>query len=115
TNPRTPLTRTQTHARTGRGPQRKIVPPASNLANVSERLGAPAFERICSTQFAGEFQPAGEPIDGDDRIAACDPRRHQPGEADPADPVNRDRLTGGGLHHIPHRPGTRLQTTTPRP
>jgi hypothetical protein len=27
-------------------------------------------------EFAGERQPAGEPIDGDDRIAACDPRRH---------------------------------------
>src|SRR5262249_11025674 len=67
--------------------------------------------RMYGTQFAGEFQPAGEPIDGDDRIAACDPRRHQPGEADPTDPVNRDRLTGGGLHHIQHRPGTGLQTT----
>src|ERR1700756_552206 len=62
------------------------------------------------TAFASESQPAGEPIDGDDRIAACDARRHQTGQADPADTVHRDRLSGGGLHHIQHRTGAGLQT-----
>jgi NADH dehydrogenase len=34
------------------------------------------LSRQANTEFAGERQPAAEPIDGDDRIAACDPRRH---------------------------------------
>src|SRR6516225_3290135 len=47
-------------------------------------------------EFAGERQPAGEPIDGDDRGAACDPRRHQSGEADPADPYTAIDCSAAG-------------------
>ena len=40
------------------------------FADFGERLGAAAFERMRRTEVAGERQPVGEPIDGDDRIAA---------------------------------------------
>ena len=52
-----------------------------------------------TTVGAPTRQSAGKPIDGDDRIAACDPSRHQP---------------GGGLHHVQHRTGTGLQATAER-
>ena len=64
------------HARHGRGLQREIGTAAGDLPDFSERLGAAAFERVRGTEFAGERQAAGEPIDGDNRIAAGDPRRH---------------------------------------
>src|SRR5205814_7670783 len=67
------------------------VAATCDLADFGERVGAAVFERMRGAQFAGERQPDGEPIDGDDRIAARDQRRHQAGEPDPADPVNRDR------------------------
>jgi hypothetical protein len=64
------------HTRHGRRLQCEIGPAAGDLADLGKRLGAAAFERMRGTEFAGEYQPSGEPIDGDDRIAACDPRRH---------------------------------------
>jgi hypothetical protein len=39
-----------------------------------------------NAEFAGEHYPTGEPIDSDDRIAACNTRRHSTGEADPPTP-----------------------------
>jgi hypothetical protein len=73
--PRSPSTQAETR-RHGRRLQREIGAAAGDPADFGERLGAAAFERMRGTEFASESQPAGEPIDGDDRIAACDARRH---------------------------------------
>ena len=50
-----------------------LGPAPGDLANFGERFGAAAFESMRGAEFAGERQSAGKPIDGDDRIAACDP------------------------------------------
>src|SRR5262249_57868933 len=50
-----------------------LGPAPGDLANFGERFGAAAFESMPGAEFAGERQSAGKPIDGDDRIAACDP------------------------------------------
>ena len=72
--PRSPSTASRNTA--GTAEVSEIGTAASDLADFGERLGAATFERMRGAEFAGEYQPAGEPIDGDDRIAACDPRRH---------------------------------------
>src|SRR5262249_32393345 len=50
-----------------------LGPAPGDLANFGEHFGAAAFESMRGAEFAGERQSAGKPIDGDDRIAACDP------------------------------------------
>ena len=45
------------HGRHGRCLQGKLGAAAGDVANFGERLGAAAFERMCGTEFAGEYQP----------------------------------------------------------
>ena len=50
-----------------------LGPAPGDLANFGEHFGAAAFESMRGAEFADERQSARKPIDGDDRIAACDP------------------------------------------
>src|SRR6516165_7862280 len=90
-----------------RHPPEKVWQALTDPANLREwapfeadtNLGTAGVIVKLTTVGAPTRQSAGKPIDGDDRNAACDPSRHQP---------------GGGLHHVQHRTGTGLQATAER-
>jgi len=77
----------------------RIGAAASDLANFGKGLGAAAF------RVRGRAPAVGEPIVGDDRIAACDGAPPSTRRGHPADAVHRDRLSCGRLHNVHHRTG----------
>ncbi len=78
--------------RDGRGLEREMRAATGDLADLGEGFPTLALQDMRRAELARESKAGRQAVDRNDRVAAGDPCRHETGETDAANAVDRDRL-----------------------